>query len=53
VSNGRDFRDMTARISLRMPAAAKRQLQEASEPVREMDLAEFKQLVRSQVAAAR
>ena len=53
VSNGRDFRDMTARISARMPDAANALMKQSREPVRDMDLDEFKQTVRNHLAGAR
>ena len=53
VSNGRDFRDLTARILPGLPATAKARLQQDSAPVRDMDLDEFKQIVRTHVGAGR
>ena len=47
VGNGRDFRDLTARMSPSLSPAAKAKIQQAAGPVREMDLGQFKQLVRS------
>lgn len=47
VSNGRDFREMTAGIpSVVLPKATAKVLGEAPAPVRHLDLDEFKQLVR-------
>ena len=51
VANGRDFRDMTARMA-NVPGAARAKLQQA-DPVRKMDLVDFKQLVRGRVGGAR
>ena len=49
VSNGRDFREMTANMpSGRIPAATAIVLGEAAAPVRHLGLDEFKQLVRAQ-----
>lgn len=53
VSNGRDFRDLTARMAERLPAAAKARMLQAAEPVRDMDLEEFKRTVRAHVEARR
>ena len=47
VGNGRDFRDLTARMSPSLSSAAKAKIQQAAGPVREMELGQFKQLVRS------
>ena len=52
VANGRDFRDMTARMA-NMPGAARAKMQQAADPVRKMDLVDFKQLVRGRVGGAR
>jgi hypothetical protein len=51
VRNGRDFRELTARMSL--PASTKSKLQLSPEPVRDMDLEQFKQLVRARTGARR
>jgi hypothetical protein len=52
VSNGRDFREMTARIPAdQLPPAAKAKIGQAPGPVRRMGLDEFKQLVRTQASA--
>ncbi len=48
VGNGGDFRELTARMSASLPPAAREKMQQA-EPVREMDLDQFKQLVRGRV----
>jgi hypothetical protein len=48
VANGRDFRDMTARITAKLPAHARAQLEgKASGSVKEMDLDDFKTTVRN------
>jgi len=52
VTNGRDFKDLTKRMAARVPAKAKARM-DGSEPVREMDLDEFKQMVRGHVGGAR
>lgn len=46
VSNGRDFRDMTAGMPV-LPEATAKVLGEATAPVRQLGLDEFKQLVRA------
>jgi hypothetical protein len=51
VSNGRDFNEMTARIAPAAPNAAKSVAQDQA-PVLDMDLAQFKNIVRNRVAAA-
>jgi hypothetical protein len=53
VSNGRDFKDMTARMSARVPETSKAKLQKDAGPVREMDLDDFKQMVRNHVGAGK
>ena len=53
VSNGRDFRDMTARMASRLPGASGATMKAAREPVRDMDLGEFKQAVRNHLAGAK
>lgn len=53
VANGRDFKDMTSRITARLPAAAKARMQQESEPVREMDIEEFKRTVRAHLESKR
>jgi hypothetical protein len=54
VSNGRDFRELTANIA-QAPGqkAMVQELQKASQPVRDLDLDAFKQLVRDRVGRAR
>jgi len=52
VRNGRDFKDMTARISPLLSETAKAKLK-ANGPVTELDLEEFKQVVRAQVGRPR
>jgi hypothetical protein len=54
VSNGRDFREMTAGMpSAVLPEATARVLGAATAPVRDLGLDEFKQLVRARAAGAR
>jgi hypothetical protein len=53
VTSGRDFRDITARISAAVPAKAKAKMLRDAVPVREVDLDEFKQMVRNRVGAGR
>jgi hypothetical protein len=54
VSNGRDFREMTAGMpSAALPEATARVLAAATAPVRDLGLDEFKQLVRARAAGAR
>jgi hypothetical protein len=53
VSNGRDFQDMTARMSARMPASTAAQVKRATGPVHDMDLDEFKQTVRNHLGGVR
>lgn len=54
VTNGRDFRDMTRNIaSQQAPKALVQKLQQAAGPVRNLDLDEFKQLVRERAGAAK
>ena len=53
VRNGRDFKDMTARISAGLPPKAKAKLQQDRGAVTEMDLDEFKQMVRSHLGTGR
>lgn len=53
VSNGRDFKDMTARITQRLPATAKARLLQVPGPVRDLDLDDFKRTVRAHVEARR
>jgi hypothetical protein len=50
VANGRDFRDMTARIKDKLPPAAKLQ---DGEPVRDMDIDDFKRTVRAHLESKR
>jgi len=49
VRNGRDFKDMTARIAADLPATTRARLQEAPGSVSEMDLDEFKLVVRGRL----
>lgn len=52
VSNGRDFRDMTRSLSTQKAATAMAQkLQQATGPVRNLDLEQFKALVRERAGA--
>jgi hypothetical protein len=51
VGNGRDFRDLTARIAQHMPASARTRVQQAEGAVREMDVNDFKQTVRNRMKA--
>lgn len=53
LGNGRDFRDMTARMAERLPAAAKARMLQAADIVRDMDLDEFKRVVRAYLDAKR
>jgi hypothetical protein len=53
VGNGRDFRDMTARMADRLPATAQARMLRAAEPVRRMDLDDFKRAVRAHLDARR
>lgn len=53
LGNGRDFRDMTARMAERLPAAAKARMLQAADVVRDMDLDEFKRAVRAYLDAKR
>lgn len=53
VGNGRDFRDMTRRVMARVPPNSRREIEEAKGPVRDMDLEDFKQLVRGHLGAPR
>ena len=53
VGNGRDFRDMTRRIADKIPAAARAEMDKSDKPVRDMDLDDFKQLVRNHLGAKR
>ena len=53
VGNGRDFRDMTRRIMARVPPNSRREIEQASGPVRDMDIEDFKQLVRGHLGAPR
>jgi hypothetical protein len=52
VSNGRDFKEMTARMSPKaLPEQAQSALDRARGPVRELGLDDFKRTVRGQIAA--
>ena len=51
VGNGRDFRELASRMSPSLPAAARAKLAAAPGPVREIELGQFKQLVRNHVAS--
>ena len=53
VANGRDFRDMTARMGARIPSVAWARIEGAQGAVRDMDLEDFKQAVRNHVGSAR
>lgn len=53
VANGRDFKELTARIASRVPAHARALMQEAAGPALEMDLADFKQTVRGHLGGVR
>jgi hypothetical protein len=53
VGNGRDFRDTTSRIAALLPQAARSRVQQAAEPVRDLDLDDFKQAVRNRVGGGR
>lgn len=52
VANGRDFRDMTARMAEHLPPVAKARMLQAA-TVRDMDLDEFKRTVRAHLDARR
>ena len=53
VSNGRDFREMTSTIpSEQLPGDLQTQTKRATGPVRQLDLSEFKQLVRNRAGPA-
>jgi len=53
LGNGRDFRDMAQRVMARVPPQSRREIEEAKGPVRDMDLEDFKQLVRGHLGAQR
>ena len=53
VANGRDFKDMTARMTAKLPAAAKARVMQDSEPVRDMDIDDFKRTVRAHLESKR
>lgn len=54
VGNGRDFREMSARIPVQqIPAGAQIRLQQTPGPVDKMNLDDFKQLVRQQTGVTR
>jgi len=46
VANGRDFRDMTRRMTAAMPAHARAQVEQSTDSVKELDLDDFKSTVR-------
>lgn len=50
VTNGRDFRDLTVRMTASLPTQAKAKIAQSQAPVRDMDLGDFKQLVRDHLA---
>jgi hypothetical protein len=51
VSNGRDFRDLTERISAKVPAAARDHIKNSGGPVRALDIDDFKKTVRAHLGA--
>lgn len=53
VANGRDFRDMTARMGAALPARTRARLERDENPVTDMDLEEFKQVARARVQGGR
>ena len=53
VANGHDFRDLTKRILEKAPPASRARIQAADKPVPDMDLGEFKQLVRAHLGTRR
>jgi len=53
VGNGRDFKDLTRRIPAKVPAATRAEMDRSDQPLREMDLQEFKQMVRAHLGAKR
>ena len=53
VGNGRDFRDLTRRIPAKVPPATRAEMDRSDQPLREMDLQEFKQMVRAHLGAKR
>jgi len=53
VGNGRDFRDMARRVMERVPPNSRREIEQAGGPVRDMDIEDFKRLVRDHVGAPR
>ena len=53
VTNGRDFKEMTADIPLQQAGKAEKKLHQAPGPAGHMGLDDFKQLVRQQVGGAR
>lgn len=53
VANGRDFKDLTARMTAKLPPAAKARLLLESEPVRDMDIDDFKRTVRAHLDSKR
>ena len=53
VANGRDFKDMTARITARLPEAARARVTQEEGPVRDLDLDDFKRTVRAHLESKR
>ena len=53
VANGRDFRDMTSRMTAKMPARARVEVEQSTDAVKELDLDDFKKTVRNHRGAAR
>ena len=53
VANGRDFRDMTSRITAKLPEAARGRMAQESGPVRDLDLDDFKRTVRAHLESKR
>ena len=53
LGNGRDFRDMTARMAAALPPAAKAQVQREGDPVRDLDVEDFKRAVRAHLDSKR
>jgi hypothetical protein len=53
VGNGRDFRDMARRMLAKAPPEARTAMEKAGGPVREMDLEEFKRMVREHLESKR
>ena len=53
VANGRDFKDMTSRMTANLPAAAKARVLQDNEPMRDMDIDDFKRTVRAHLESKR